>query len=81
MWWAGAGMLVAGSVVIGRREEGMSDVGSEGEGLVRRDEVSAGEEEEEEEEGYKDRTSGVEEDVGLVALEPGEVKLKSFEKR
>ena len=53
MWWAGAGLLAAGSVVIGRREEGEKPGGTvgleprdndngEGEGLLGEEEVVVG---------------------------------------
>ena len=32
MWWAGAGLLAVGNVVIGRREEGEKKTGLEAEG-------------------------------------------------
>lgn len=72
-------MLVTGSVIIGRREEGQSDARSEGEGLVSRAEDRT-QEEESDGESYKDCGSGEEEDGGLVSLEPGESKLDSPEK-
>lgn len=49
LWWVGAGLLAAGNVVIGRREEGEKPVGKEGlesredGGLGRREGVEEGE--------------------------------------
>jgi hypothetical protein len=40
LWWLGAALLVAGNVIIGRKDEGKPEVKGEGEGG--NDEVSAG---------------------------------------
>lgn len=50
LWWAGAALLVAGNVIIGRREEGKIEVTGEPRGLRADVDASATEEEEEREE-------------------------------